>query len=87
VCILAIMKLTANTNKRVRAFIDATLNTLEIDLANVTYLDAYDVIQLGGGNARIKARLEACGCVPTSNRNVAVELSTNSHLDAFLGSL
>ena len=86
-CILAIMKLTTNTNKRVRAFIDDTLSTLDIDLSDATYLEAYDVIQLGGGNARIKARLEACGCVSTSNMNVAVELSTNSRLDAFLGSL
>ena len=81
------MKLTTNTNKKVRAFINETLHTLDLTMGNATYLAAFEVIQLGGGNERIKPRLEACGCVSISSAALINDLSSNSHLDDFLSSL
>ncbi len=81
------IKHTTNTNKKVRAFINETLNTLDMRLGNATYLDAFEVIQLGGGDERIKTRLEACGCVSISIATLSNELSFNSRLDTFLNNL
>lgn len=96
VCILVVMRLTKNTNKEVRAWVDNIISQLELVKGDVSYKEHYETLQqcsllnrLGMKTKEevVQTMRDSCGCVSPSEVEHAQKLCKNHALDEFLNEL
>ena len=90
------MRLTKNTNKSVRAWVDGILSQLNLVKGDENYREHYETLtrckhQMAWGNATkadvIETMRSVCGCVTPGEVEHAQRLSCNGALDNFLNQL
>ena len=74
------MRLTKNTNKATRTWVDSILSQLDLVLCEYSYRDAYTALKscqiCNDGKAAIVSRMTATrGCITQSERDMLLSLS------------
>ena len=87
-----VMKLTKNTNKATRAWVDSILSQLDLVLCEYNYRDAYDALKScqlcgEGKEGTIQHLTEHDGCAKPSDVEHAKRLSCSGSLGNFLDQL